>query len=244
VKNTSNALIFLQISTAAAGVGYVGDIAQLVAMGSIFSFSRDEEREADDIGFELMKQAGYDTREAAKVWEALIAERKASEAPTQFIFFSTHPATEERVKTLKNLANELNSDGKDGIIGKEKYLAAIRPFRAAWLRSELQKDDFKATKAVFDRLFKTGDNLAELNFFQGELCRLRCQKGDNELAIKAYQKSQSEGSPPPELFRSLGLVYWRNGQKKEACASFKKYLQIKPDAHDKQIINSYIEQLR
>ncbi|HXG29141.1 MAG TPA: M48 family metalloprotease [Nevskiales bacterium] len=42
-------------------------------------FSRDAEREADEIGFDLATAAGYDAREAAKLWQALLRERDQEE---------------------------------------------------------------------------------------------------------------------------------------------------------------------
>lgn len=47
-------------------------------MGATLAFSRENEREADDIGLELVVKAGYDPREAPKIWEALMMERDAA----------------------------------------------------------------------------------------------------------------------------------------------------------------------
>jgi predicted Zn-dependent protease len=69
---------FFQLLTKAAGHGYVGDLGFLIAMGATLAFSRENEREADDIGLELVVKAGYDPREAPKIWEALMMERDAA----------------------------------------------------------------------------------------------------------------------------------------------------------------------
>ena len=244
VKNTSNVLAFFQVATAAAGIGFVGNLAQLAALGSIFKFSRDQEREADEIGFEMMVRSGYHPKEAASIWEALIAERDAAEKPEQFIFFSTHPATEERVKTLSEEADKLAAQGKSGHIRQEEYLVAVRPYRAGWLRDELQKQDFKAMQVMLDRLIKTGDHLAELYYFHGEMCRLRGEKEDAEKAILEYRKALKEDDPPPETYRSLGIAHWRMGQKEEACKNFEQYLKMNLEAPDCEIIKSYIEELK
>ncbi|MGD2126408.1 MAG: M48 family metalloprotease [Desulfobacteraceae bacterium] len=244
VRNTSDVLAFFQLATAAAGVGYAGDIAQLVALGAIFKFSRDQEREADDIGFEMMLQGGYHPKEAAKIWEAIIAERDAADDPEQFIFFSTHPTTEERVKTLNEDADTLVAQGKAGHIQQKEYLAAIGPYRAGWLKDELQKQDFKASQVVLDRLIETGYNLAEIHFFQGEMCRLRGEKGDAGRAVAEYQRALREDNPPPETYRSLGIVHWQIGQKEDARTYFEQYLKMNPEASDSEIIKSYLEALK
>jgi len=58
--------------------GVVGMIGQLATLASAFAFTRDQEREADAIGLTLMRDAGYDPREASKVWENLMAEAAAA----------------------------------------------------------------------------------------------------------------------------------------------------------------------
>ena len=68
-KTTASILAPFQVVTAAGGVGYVGSLAQVAAVGTLMKFSRDHEREADDGGFEMLVAAGYNPHEAAKVWE-------------------------------------------------------------------------------------------------------------------------------------------------------------------------------
>jgi predicted Zn-dependent protease len=97
VRNTSNVLSFLSLATAAAGVGFAGDLAQLIAMGAIFAYSRDQEREADDIGFEMMAHVGYEPVQASRIWGDLLAEEgEAGEKSGKSIFFAAHPTTKDR----------------------------------------------------------------------------------------------------------------------------------------------------
>ncbi len=242
VRKTTDALTFFNLGAGAAGVGYVGNIAQLAALASIMAFSRDQEREADTIGFELMVRADYDSTEAARTWEALIAERDAADAPEQFIFFSTHPATEDRVKTLKQRTANLKVTGNP-IKGREPYLSAIRPFRAAWLRGELYKHDFSATQVLLDRLIAVGDNPGELYFFRGELNRIRGEEGDAERAISNYHRALETLDAPAETSRSMGLVFWRSGRAEEARAAFQRYLGARVDAPDREMVESYVKEL-
>jgi len=242
VRQTSDMLTFFNLATGAAGVGYVGDIAHLAALASIMAYSRDQEREADDIGFELMVEAGYDAREAARTWEALIEEREAADAPEQFIFFSTHPATEERVETLKERTSSLEVAGNT-IKAQEPYLKAIRPFRAVWLRSELYKHDFAATEVLFNRLLAIDDTPGEIYFFQGELHRLRGDPGDADNALANYRRALQTADAPAETNRSMGLVLWRSGRDEDARAAFQRYLEAHEDAPDREMVESYVKDL-
>src|SRR5207248_1924144 len=95
----------LRNMTAAATIVHpiVGGLGDLAAVGSVRAFSREHEREADLIGAELMRQAGYDLREVSRVWDALMREQEASGGKRPFTFFATHPPTPERAEMLRGL---------------------------------------------------------------------------------------------------------------------------------------------
>ncbi|MFQ5684386.1 MAG: M48 family metalloprotease [Candidatus Binatia bacterium] len=242
-RSKSNFLAFFQLAAAAAGVGYVGPLVTLIALGSVYKFSRDNEHEADDLGFELMVKSGYDPREAHRIWEALVKEREAAEDPERFIFFATHPPTEERIETLKELAEKALADGGDGFVGKERFLAVTLPLRATFLRDELRQRKFAGSQVVLDRLFESGVGLGELHFFQGELYRLRAEEGDEDKAIAAYQTASEFEDAPAEAHRALGLLFFRTGEKAKARASLERYLESRPDAEDREMIKTYLHQL-
>jgi tetratricopeptide (TPR) repeat protein len=136
------------------------------------------------------------------------------------------------------------SEGRSGEKHQADYLAWIRPFRAGWLQNELRKRDYAASQVVLDHLFKTGEDPGELNFFQGELHRMRAQKDDIQKAIASYQKSVSFDEYPPAAYRALGLLYRKTGKIEEAHVSFRKYLAADPNAPDYQMIEFYLEELK
>lgn len=239
----TDALIFFQLLASAAGYGYVSDLGQLITLGSIFAFSRDNEREADSDGFELMVEAGYDPREAPKIWQALVEEREAAEDRETFIFFATHPTTGERIATLESLADEYVADREPGVKGEERFLAATLPFRATFVHDELRQREFARSQVVLDHLFEAGVNLGELHFFQGELYRLRDDEGDGENAVEAYLEALETGHAPPETHRSLGLLFSRAGAVEKARSSFERYLRSRPDAEDRKMIKAYLNEL-
>jgi predicted Zn-dependent protease len=244
VRDTSSALAFFSLATAAAGVGFAGDLAQMVAIGAIFAYSRDQEREADAIGFEMMARAGYEPVQASQIWAELLAEDEAGGKSAKSIFFATHPTTPERIATLRILADKTAEARSSWTDGREEYLNAIKPFRKEWLREEVQKGNYNGSMALLNRLLKEQDDSAEVHFFLGELYRLRGEKNDCENACTEYQKALDLGDPLPEIYRSMGVVYLRMGSAEEARAAFKQYLEVNPEASDRQIIESYINRSR
>jgi len=77
-----------------------GTIASNVTTAVSRTFSREEEREADSLGIGYMKQAGYDPMGGVRAWEQMGTVAKSRSVS----FLSTHPAPEERLQTMRTLA--------------------------------------------------------------------------------------------------------------------------------------------
>src|SRR5207244_9091445 len=71
-------------------------------VGVLLPFSRVHESEADHIGVLLAAQAGYDPREAIRVWERM--EQVSKGQPPEFL--STHPSHGTRIKLLEGWMKE------------------------------------------------------------------------------------------------------------------------------------------
>ena len=70
-------------------------------------WSRDQEREADEFGLRLVHQAYGDTEGCLEFFK--LVREKYDERHAIFVgFFATHPLTEERLETLRELQRELN----------------------------------------------------------------------------------------------------------------------------------------
>jgi metalloendopeptidase OMA1, mitochondrial len=78
-----------QAAMAALGLG--------ANVGVMLPFSRQHESEADYIGLLLAAQAGYDPREAIRVWERM--EKLSQGGPPEFL--STHPGHDTRIQQMQ-----------------------------------------------------------------------------------------------------------------------------------------------
>ena len=74
--------------------------ARVLAGGYMLKFSRDDEREADSVGAEIMRRAGWDAREMAAFMETLRRVHGKDPASLE-VFLSSHPAPEERAQRLR-----------------------------------------------------------------------------------------------------------------------------------------------
>jgi tetratricopeptide (TPR) repeat protein len=129
-------------------------------------------------------------------------------------------------------------------LNRERFLHATLSHRADWLRDEFQLRELKGSQTVLDHLRVGGAHPGEVDYFQGELYRLRAEKNDAARAVAAYERALATGEAPPEVYRALGLVWMRAGERAHARNAFQQYLEIRPDADDRQMIRAYIEQLQ
>ncbi len=86
-------------------------------------YSRDDEREADVLGFEYMRKRGYDVSEFDDVFAALarIGDGERGALPA---WLSTHPAPADRVKAAQTRATTVGPQ-PNARIGREDYLEHI-----------------------------------------------------------------------------------------------------------------------
>jgi beta-barrel assembly-enhancing protease len=201
-------------------------LAQLGLAAGGLAYGRDQEREADRIGIELMARAGYAPAEAARVWSQLLEEARAEESPEQSILFATHPPLAERREVLADAAARLGG----GHVNTETYREKLSPHRSAFLHDEILRGHYGETLVLLDRMPPDGEVL----FYKGEAHRL---KGSLKAALDAYHAAEPL-APPPELFRSLGLVQRRLGE--NPARAFTRYLELKPGAPDAELIRAYL----
>lgn len=95
--------IISNVALAAAGAGSAQSIDaanQIMQYVLVLPNSRQNEREADAIGLELVARGGYDPRAAITLWQKMSKESQGKNPPE---FLSTHPSNENRIKELSAL---------------------------------------------------------------------------------------------------------------------------------------------
>ena len=89
---------------------YFSDLAQF-GVGMLFlKFSRDNERQADDLGVEYASKVGYDAAQMADFFETLERMHPAADRSGLPEWFSTHPSPVDRNQTVRTRAAEWRQD--------------------------------------------------------------------------------------------------------------------------------------
>jgi beta-barrel assembly-enhancing protease len=219
----------------------MGRRAALLYLPGIYAHGRAQEREADLGGLALMARAGYDTREAARIWEQLRAEMDATAAARGTAslkdqdrgLFGTHPPSAERVAYLTEAATR--NPGKPGEVGADRYAAAMRSWWPGLIDDQLKRNDFGGTEFLITLLERQGrqDWLA---YAHGEIYRRRGRTGDLEQAEQAYDAGIAAGGTLPELWRGRGLVRLKLRKAAAGRADLADYVRRAPDAPDRAMM--------
>lgn len=222
---------------AVIGVPIVGLIGNVVAVSSIFGYSRELETEADNVGFKRMVEAGYDVNEATKVFEHLAAEVKLSDVKDS-VFYSTHPKLRDRVDNYTKLAAQ---QSYSGTVNTQEYADKISKLRVEDLDLELSFGRYKHLIALLsdEKVLKRYPN--NVHYYLGEAYRKRNEKDDATQAMLELDKAIALVADFAPSYRSKGLLLMSQQKNDEAAKQFARYLELAPDAADKSYVESYLE---
>jgi predicted Zn-dependent protease len=97
---------------AAARIG-----ASVLTQSVFMKFSRNDEREADRVGAEIMERAGWDPHGLAEFMQVMQEQQRRSPSSVE-TFFSSHPSPAGRVRDLQTMVN-----GKSGRRNSDEFQA-------------------------------------------------------------------------------------------------------------------------
>jgi predicted Zn-dependent protease len=217
---------------------------QVSAIGSMFSFNREQERQADLLSMAYIQASPYDPGCFADIWDRMLDEadatahgrRQRSKRYDRASFFATHPATIERATYLRDLALAMGKPGKDDAA---RYDAAMAAWRAQFLGDQLKLNDFEGTDYLLGELAKTRWS-PDLLFARGELYRARGNPRDLVSAIGFYRDAIAQDATNAEAYRGMGLAQLRS-RDAAGADSLKRYLAMRPDAPDGAMISTLVQ---
>jgi tetratricopeptide (TPR) repeat protein len=185
-----------------------------------------------------MRDAGYDGRQSAQIWDDLLAELKirgGEDVGTRSALFASHPPAGDRRDALLKLAG----DG-GGKLGTDELERVVAPHRLDWLQEEMRRGQFDESLELWQRKLKLRPDDPQLLYARGETLRQRGQEDDLAAALADLQRGAAIEKAPAELFRSLGLLHRKRQDTAAARSAFERYLALAPDAGDAGLIQSYM----
>ncbi|KAA0938948.1 M48 family metalloprotease [Psychrobacter sp. ANT_H59] len=85
--------------------------SQTATMNSSMAFSRNNERDADRVGMQIMNQAGYDPRAMPRFFATMNQKSQMNQTANQFLpsFIRSHPLSNERLSESQSRAQRYNT---------------------------------------------------------------------------------------------------------------------------------------
>jgi predicted Zn-dependent protease len=130
-RHSASQISKAEVAQVGLGVGMIlaPDLQQFAGLASgglgilFLKFSRDDETQADDLGFRYAYQAGYDVREMLHVFQTLQRVSGGSRGIPEWQ--STHPDPGNRIQKTQARIDSLNKDLSGLTINRAGYLQAV-----------------------------------------------------------------------------------------------------------------------
>ncbi|MDQ5984611.1 MAG: Beta-barrel assembly-enhancing protease [Syntrophus sp. SKADARSKE-3] len=242
VKDKTVFLATLQVVAAGAGRNLgnlVGTLGAIGTLASIKGYSRENETEADIEGFKLMVNAGYDPREAPKLFIHMKkdVDEKGKKEP---FFFGSHPLLQDRIDNFNGLIQECKM--KDGVKNEETFLSKTKKLLLVNAQLNLQAGQFKNAERDVQRYLNCSPIDTRAYYLLGDITRQRNEKGDADKAKDYYRKAIAGDATYSEPHKALGLILYKQGAKKEARKYLETYLSLSGKSKDRAYIEHYIKE--
>ena len=243
LKHSSAFLSVFGVAATGAGAGLASMAASVAGLASMTKFSRDKEREADQIGFQQLVAQGYEPQAGVALWDGMLREENARDYGKPIPVFSTHPQTRERRDDIKAAADAVANPPHE--LGEAAYRAATHRFLGHWLEEELSRRMYSTSIEVITDLQngEAPEDAGLLNFYLGEAYRRRGKEGDKAQAARLYAQAVTQPGAPPQAWREHGLALRDAGERAPAAAALHHYLELAPQAEDLAFVTGYIAEL-
>jgi len=217
--------------------------AHHVIAPAAYRFSREQEREADRMGFAAIVARGYDPQSTVELLARMLREEQTRTGAASSAY-AYHPPTRERLDDMRAEVARLTTHGDER--NTSAYRAAIHPFLQRWLDAELARRQYAASIMVVSDLLADappGDK-ALLSFYLGEAYRRRGSPSDRSEAARLYAQSVALPDPPIAAWREHGMALRDAGQRPEAADALRRYLDLAGDAPDRAFVAHDLAELQ
>ena len=210
------------------------------SMAAISGYTRELETEADRVGLDLMVKANYDPREALKLFEHLRQEIEI-EGFEEPYFFGTHPNVHQRIENVNNWL-VAKYRGKGTVLKNTKiFQSRISRLILDNARLDLRQGRFYIAQRTVKKYLITKPEDARAYYLLGEIFRQRDRQNDTSAALKNFEKAISLNPSFSEPHKAMGLIYYKDGNRRLAKFFFESCLLLSPDTPDKAYIQGYLK---
>lgn len=207
-----------------AGIFMGGAGAGALAMGSAagaqtaaLKYSRENEEEADQMGFRLLCEAGYPPEDMVSMMGKLSQKQQYLTNSRIPSYLMTHPGVGDRIQYLQQMVQ------KERRTGKKARAESLGDFPVMQASMIAQYGDPKAAAERFGPAAKQGDAIASYG-----MGRLALREGRFEEAVAYLRDAARKKSDSPFVLSTLGAAYMQQGKFDDARSVLRSALAVDP----------------
>jgi predicted Zn-dependent protease len=224
-------------------------VPAIFAFTSVLKFNRDQETDADELGAYYAAAAGYAPEAGSTIWHLLEEEEDNASAkrPKGPQFLSSHPKSKARAAKLAAVAERITSEANQLNVEQrstshaDPLLGVLQKHYSLLMDEQVQQRDAGRLLTLLERHEALGIRPADVAFYRGEAYRVRGGVNDAKLAIAAYRRAIEAENNNPNALRELGYLEYKHGSKETAEGYFRAFLDLVPNASDREMIELYLE---
>lgn len=217
---------YKSLTPLAAGLGSIGAGALLA------HYSREDERQADDLGMEYIVQAGYSPEGMVGLQQHLVDMHDSTPSALE-VMFSSHPMSEERRDTARFEADTTYASAKGRPLRRERYMdntARLRKLEPAIKEMQTgEKYMSKKQYAEAEKHFRKALAMAP-DDYAGLLMMSKCQlaQGNKREADRYAEEAKRAQPGEPQALHVAGLAKLGLGNYDAALSQFTRYERALP----------------
>jgi predicted Zn-dependent protease len=204
-------------SETASGALTIGSAA--VGQSLSLAYSREDEMQADQIGLDYLKKAGYTGEGIVTVLKKIRDKRwfGSAEVPA---YLTTHPAVEERIGYLSSWVEK--SPERSG----KKLSYTANNFEKAHTRLLVMYGNEQNVLRIFgqDVTNNPDDPIAQYRYGL-----ILSKSGNRADAVSHFKKALGKKAFDPDILRDLGRTYFQDGRYSEAQKTLEGAISLAPD---------------
>lgn len=237
-KTKDNTAFWMTLSIGTGGIAALPALLALPA--GVSGYSRSLEKQADIEGWDRLIAAGYDGREAPKVF-SLFKENLEEDGKKESFFFSSHPKLDNRIENFQELLDETEVDWSQQKLNTDEYLEQVAFLVEDTIILNLESGYSTRARRLIDHEAKMRGESAMTAYLRAESAR-RNEDSTTEEVHALFKSATAYPNAHADAWKGHGIAAMKLKIYGEAETAFNHYLDLKPNAEDRAHIEYYLKQ--
>jgi len=241
MRNLKNQSAFFSVAML-GGFDYGGLLGNLGFIAAVSGYSQELERQADEVGFKLMVEAGYDPTQAPRLFEHLKKDI-LQEGGKEPFFFGTHPRLQERIDNYNYFIRVLEP-GFQEKKNTDTFNSMITGLIYDNAGLDLKSGRFEVALDGAGRYVELNPDNPAGYCLTGDILQQKDPLKGSQPALVAYEKAMELDPDWARAHRGIGVIAFKAGDDGKAAYHLQRYIELDPATAERAYIEQYIDHIK